>query len=896
MMRQTARTSSQHSYRGALARTRTTTLLVATAQGMVPVTVYESIDAGADADIAARFLADSEVFNTVMVGAEVCALAQPVVYHDGAAQLLALVLPPSLRHREMAERVALLQRLAAKTTALPAYIRDFVVVIGSDGLRRHLEQLAEKVAHDQRAFERETQAGADVREVTERCEQAMLEAQRTRARLDLRVGESVELELKIAALTASLAAQRARTVASAPLEPFDHVERTDRTERAVVADLSAESAPLAPPPLHEIPVTTGRGPSTGVDSKPLRSLAATHQAVPSSTPLDTHHVELAPVAIDPTQAWLRAALERKTDRFFASAANEAMPVRLALALAPNSPVCKTDFDVRIVMPRIDGYPLIVVTLGDGSAGLRALFTFDIGNELDAAILQRWGAEFGFRLAVIDSAADGQEVVARLCDVKAALAENVGYMLRAAREELAALPSAKRAAGAHKARQAVLAEGFDVMGYQHPEFGEFREDKLRSTQTASSVRRALAIARRFAKPSREDYLVCTRGYPLLQWRGLRRDLLAAAVQSGLWMGPELAQTAVSEGLARSRRDLVVRLDAGFAILRKNLEAFDLDDEAASDNLQALGEEAQARGVTLKRAPLDSDPETMQAAGFIEGRAPAVNAKSRSLGELITLLDDRLARVTAAIELCERGDGRAAAAVIASVRKMNRSEAVRVLGMCVRFGLAAAPALQDGLSNSKSYLRHGCALALAMLRTEGGTSAVIDLLLSEPTEIWREIARAIGQMGTGALTPLAQKIGALGDQVNASARERSAWAMAHIAVRGGKAALTTMAGGQSVVAPVAARALELLPMAARDQVRIAPDASGSAPGREVTVNRAFSRRFFESLDVATPAAQPAVVDLDAAGVLEVLADDDVIHDGDLLDDEDAMEISDADLLST
>ncbi len=881
MMRQTARTPSQHSYRGVLAKTRTTTSLIATAQGLMPVTVYESIDAVADADVAARFLANSDVFNTVMVGAEVCALAQPVVYHDSAAELLALVLPASLRHREMLERVALLQRLAAETTAMPTYIRDFVVVIGSDGLRRHLEGLAEKVRSEQLAAEREKHAATEVLALTQRCEQAVLDAQRTRATLELRIGDISQLELKIVALTASLDSQRARTIESAP------------SPAAITGAI--ESAPLAPPPLHEIPVTTGRGPSTGVDSKPIRALAALHQAQPSSLPLDTHDVDIAPVAIDPAEAWLRAALERKADRFFASTANETMPVRLALALASNSPVCKAEFDVRVVMPRVEGYPLIVLTLGDGGAGLRALFTFDIGNELDAAIVQRWGTEFGFRLAVIHRAADGKEVVARLCDVKAALAENLGYMLRAAREELAALPSAKRAAGAHKARQTILAEGFDVMGYQHPEFGEFREDKLRSLQTASSVRRALAIARRFAKPSREDYLVCTRGYPLAQWRGLRRDLLGAAVQSGLWMGPELAQTAVSEGLARSRRDLVVRLDAGFAILRKSLETFDLDDEAAADNLEALGEEAQARGVTLKRAPLDSDPETMQAAGFIEGRAPAVNAKSRSLGELITLLDDRLARVTAAIELCERGDGRAAAAVIASVRKMNRSEAVRVLGMCVRFGLAAAPALQDGLANSKSYLRHGCALALAMLRTEEGTSAVIDLLLSEPTEIWREIARAIGQMGTGALTPLAQKIGALGDQVNASARERSAWAMAHIAVRGGKAALTTMAAGQSVVAPVAARALELLPMAARDQVRIAPDATGSAPGREVTVNRAFSRRFFESLDVATPAAQPAVVDLDAAGVLESLADEDVIHDGDLLDDEDAMEISDADLLS-
>nr|HPH68279.1 hypothetical protein [Kofleriaceae bacterium] len=595
MMRQTARAPSQHSYRGVSAKTRTSTQLVATARGMVPVTVYEAIDAVADAETANRFLANSEAFHTVTVGSESFALAQPVVYHDGAAELMALVLPPALRHRELAERITLLQRLAADNVALPNYVRDFVVVIGSDGLRAHLETMAEATLQAQRAAEREKQLTADVAELTKRYETAQAEALRARGLVDTRSTEIAQLEQKLAAMNVALKEERARTDVVAVVEhPV--------TERVVAAPAVAPVAPAVEP------ATTSRGPTTGVDSKPIRALTALHHAAPASPPLDSHPVDVVTLPVEPSAAWLRAAVERKTDRFFASAATEPMPVRLALAVSPNSPLLGGDFDVRIVMPRVDGYPIIALTIGEGAAGTRAVLPFDLNNELDASIIQRWGSEFGFRLAVIATASDGSETIARVCDVKAPLAENVGYMLRAAREELAALPAAKRAAGAAKARHVVLADGFDLLGYQHPEFAEFREDKLRSIQTASSVRRALAIARRFAKPSREDYLFCTRGYPLVQWRALRRDLLAAAVQFGLWMGPELAQIAVSEGLARSRRDLVVRLDAGFSILRKNLEAFDLDDEAASDNLEALGEEAQARGVTLKRAPLDSDPET------------------------------------------------------------------------------------------------------------------------------------------------------------------------------------------------------------------------------------------------------------------------------------------------
>ena len=186
------------------------------------------------------------------------------------------------------------------------------------------------------------------------------------------------------------------------------------------------------------------------------------------------------------------------------------------------------------------------------------------------------------------------------------------------------------------------------------------------------------------------------------------------------------------------------------------------------------------------------------------------------------------------------------MIAAVKKMSRAEAVRVLGMSVKFGAAAAPPLVEGLASSKAFLRHGCALALALLRTEDGTLAVIELLLNEPTEIWREVARAIGQIGPPALMPLAASYGRLGELATPAAQERVAWAMAHVGVRGGKTAIESMAGGQSVVAPVARKALELLGSAATRSgpPRSNRSAEGSQPGRDVTVNRAFSRRFFEA----------------------------------------------------
>ena len=140
-------------------------------------------------------------------------------------------------------------------------------------------------------------------------------------------------------------------------------------------------------------------------------------------------------------------------------------------------------------------------------------------------------------------------------------------------------------------------------------------------------------------------------------------------------------------------------------------------------------------------------------------------------------------------------------------------------------------------------------------------MIALLLAEPTELWREIARAVGRIGAEALIPLAIHYGRLGDRA-VLASERVAWAMAHIAVRGGQDAVVALASGQSVIAPVAARGLALLAVASGDHMRERPEASAPGAERDLTVNHAFSRQFFEALERGLPDA----VELDAVAAVE------------------------------
>ena len=894
-------------------------------------------------------------------GGEPVRVTVPVVYHDPAAEVLVLVLADAYRHVELDERIRLLERLKADEAPIPAYVKEFAVVYGSAGLRSYLEkraaealelartaeggreldrrraELAQREVELERIKAESDKRARDIERRGNELEAARGELERSRVELER---TRIEVErLKSEARNRVIAAAQATTPAEPPGDatsigpaPTDPDEPHDRAEQDIL------TKPVALSELDEIETSLQNVALASVDPLPRAESEGFESVATGVTDVDRLHgrgangvnghatakdpgqIEfdeettgsaIVPQGSDPlttdtkelpldivTDSWLDKAAAREVSTLGADP-----HVGVRLALVANEQLARGlggMLDLRILLHRTRAYPLITLVIGPPAA-LRvtsttqlAVIPIDLALDVHRAVLTALTRRFEL---TVDIVVRGRPI--RRVRLLAPLADNTGYILRAADDHLRALSSAGEGAPSFDAaREVVLTPGFDLLGAEHPDAGEFRDDKLAQLETAQHLRRAIAMARRFARPSREDYLVCTRGFPLPRWRELRRHVLESAVAWGLWMGPELAQVAVSEGLARSRRDLVVRLDHGFEKLKRHATAFDIDGDAADDNYKALSEEARALGVELTKSGTGgvfTSEEVSSISGAIGGTPPKGTPKPKTTDELIAELDDRTLRVAAAIALCERGEAKAATPVIAAVSKMSRAEAVRVLGMSVKFGDAAARPLTQGLASSKGFLRHGCALALALLRTEEGTQAVIDLLLNEPTEIWREVARALGQVGPTGLMPLASNYGRLGERATPLHAERVAWAMAHIAVRGGKAAVETMAGGASIVAPVARHALELHGSAAKDQTRVRPGADGSQAGRDVTVNRAFSRRFFEALEQGLPdAAHAGLEDLDASSPMELLDEADLIDDdeGEL----DEAELDESDLIST
>jgi hypothetical protein len=956
MARETpARARAQNAYRGAVGQTQTKTVHVTNARGdLVATTVHTTIDAVSDPELVERLYAGS--LNTIRLdGQSAHEVAMPIVYHDPAAELLVLVLGEAHRHREIEERIRLLERLRQDDAPIPAYVKDFAVVFGGKGLRAYLEHKAQMAlasradTKDQERRKVELQnREAELERLRQELEHAKADLKRKqgeheitaaelrRSQLELQRDrtdfERMRAEARQRAIAAAVAVPGDATTIGPPPERGDDVT-TKPISRHDVEDIETSMvaalppAPLAPPPTTDFEIeaktrTDGHS-SNGARPHALTTFEDNEHTGNDATPLPLPRVDdtgsglLAievdeeptgntemPAGSDPlTTQTADGPLDK--DKWIDSIAKSSTSVfavvdgRARLALVAGEQIVRGmtgNLDVRVLLHRLSSYPVVTMLIGPPVA-LRTpspqqvvVLPLDIGSDNERAVLTTLAKKFEL---TVDLMQRGQSV--RRARLTAPLAENIAYIVRAADDHLRGIAADGESETSYpRARDLVLGAGYDLLGVEHAEAAEFRDDKLTLLDTAQAVRRAIAIARRFARPSREDYLVCARGYPLSRWRELRRGVLDKAVQWGIWMGSDLAQIAVSEGLARSRRDLVLKLDAGFEALRRNQAAFDIDADAADDNRKALAEEARQLGVELRRKATSNgaikSEDLSVVSGSIEGTPPKGVPKGKTTDELIVLLDDKIERVPAATELCDRGDPRAASAVVQAVKKMSRAEAVRILGKCVKFGPAAGPALIEGLSSSKAFLRHGCALALALLRTDEGTHAVIDLLLTEPTEIWREVARAIGQIGPAALMPLASHVGRLGDGVTPATQERVAWAMAHVGVRGGKTALDQMAAGQSVMAPIAKKALELHSNAARDEVRVRP---GPQAGKDVTVNRAFSRRFFEALEADRPdVAQAALHDLEASGPLEVLDEADLIVE----DEEEEAELDESDLIQT
>jgi len=912
-------------YSGAAGATRIEPMLVTLPDGSVrSVPVYRAVNVGSDPALRGPTLAGG--LHRFESGEE---LAIPFVYHDPAAQKLCVVVPESLRHRVLAERAALLTRLAEDTGhAVPEYVRDATAVVGVAELAGFLARPAgsadvgtRRAALDARESElarREEQVAAREERLAQRGEGLTSREDELRGReeeLEAGLRDLAQREEELAArleglrareeeLTAALAAVEENaasaahpaTIPPAPatVPPEPHPVFVNLLEQSQRVAAEVESVPDSVPPSRGSDAHDAASVDDGLDDQveelvddaevddsevaeeleeldgaesledtgvvrmatgatsdgpaldeataavvPVRPSAAPPPFVAAEAKRPASVAPPAPVGtVPPPPGFLRDA-ERELEvvvedgvRFFA---------RLD---AGRDAAFDAGADLLVQWAVVQGHPVAVMALVATSDEARPYVrrtALDVHDTAPRRVLDALRQRFAARVALY--ASDGRHL--RTIDVAAPREENVALLL----ERATKMPESQ-VDGATACERALSAPP------------PVREASLPFTSkegapAASSAREAVAAVAKlaaWASPERLDRALLVLSVPRTSVDATFARTLEDAIDFGIALPAVLRDRSVTLGLANEPGELVTRQIESF---RRVAAGKMLSAEETAANWESLLAAAAEFEIAMDSDTHDVAWQAIRAVKGGDERAaqPADvdPAKLAEMGppELVLLLDHPRARRAAALELCRRGDAELVDAVYKAVRKMPRPEVVQVAARVVAFGEASGDALIDGLGARKTFVRQASALVLGQLKLRRAVVPLLHLLQSEESDVWKEVARILGELGQASYRPLLRAA-----REPKSADDRFAYALAHAANAGSREVLRALARDESEgekIMRIAQQAIVREDEARRD----AQEVRGERPTDESDPVKAFSRRFYQELAGTAPEADLADV---------------------------------------
>ena len=796
--------------------------------------LYDSIDVAANPQLLESF----RTHHLQSVSCPACDrehdVAAPLTVHDPRVPIMVLVLPGALRDRELQLTAAFLQTLAAEECDIPQYAKRPLVVYDIETLTALLGASAG--------------LGAGHRdEVQLRARETLLE-QREEVVL-AREEDLLAREEKLVAAQDLLSEEERRL-----LDTIEEIERERTALRALAVDLAARESALRergkamPPPLPP-----------GVMAGAGNEGAAGDQPAVAELPRPAEEVDRWRAGDDATRAVLHEG----------NVLLLARPGTLLERLRHQEPT------LLVQLHLVEDLPIITLVLQPADGGGEGLFTgIDIRVPSQQTLLQSLQKRFRVAVDLYDD--ESRAVTSWL--IETPLEDNVALVLERANGALAALGEGI----ATNFTDAMRA--FNLLGQQRlgKKQHNFSDESFVELPSPAATRLALGIVSYWSQPQNEEYLLLIKSFPAPYWRGIQRRVIGRAMEVGLRLAPELLQRAQQEGLVTSSRSYLRAALSNFAELSLRLKASDLELTHEWENWRQL----LADCVTHR---VDVEPQIEElAAGVgrrVRGLAAGVEDESSPGGDLgllseerlLALLEERGQRRDAALELCARGCHTAAKPIYLALGTMTRDEVARVIPGLVQLG-ASADLLAAGLAHRKSFIRQGCALALGAMKDPGAAAPLTKMLLAEPTRIWMEAARALGDLGAGAVAPLLRAL----ESADGEGRERISWALAHAALSAqGRELLTerigALAGGAT--AKAGERALSMLEFVRRNDAEV----RGDKPLTDHTIVRRFSRSFFQTLS-GGPIDVNELSDADIVEQEELLGDSDILSEDALYDSRD------------
>jgi hypothetical protein len=874
--------ASDGPYQGKLGTSRLEHVHVPLPDGRVrSVAVYVAVNVASDPHLATA--ATSGALHRFEGGEE---LAVPFVFHDPNARKLCVVVPEVLRHRELAERAKLMTAIAEDANVpIPAYAREAVSVVGVRGLAEYLAR-SENEHRDREAAIGSREADAAGREDALRQREEALASREVRMReraehvtgredelrqlaeeneamgRDLAMREQ-ELETRLADL-ADRERAHAQHVATPAAEPIVRPKsvpppRTDPALRTI----DEPPAPIAALRPSDVDDDVEDDVVEEIDDD-LESVEGTSPGKAAPRRSDPDLVDPDEVAEEVEDALVRediTGVHRTEDEAPSTlvatpaqiapraSAGPSMPeplargaqitVRVGEPLELAARLVKDDIgELEMLVSFVTdvGAPVIVLTLTDGVVEHTRRLPLDPRSAEDRRVLEILRRRFEARVVLFGP--EGQYL--RETMVSAERETNVARMLdRATRlrgEASATVDAAKeRALGAPVA-----------LATRHP-FGAVTDE----AQDAAGALRAMNEIADWMAPEKLDQALLELSITEEAIDVAVTRVVERAVAHGLALPSVLADRAVGAGVASEPGALVTRQIGAF---KKTLAAPDkggLDDAQIASNWERLLAAASDHEVAIDEGTHDLAYRAIRAVRGDTTGSPALGevdpGKLVEVGapELVVMLDHPRTRRVAAIALAARGDAKYADALCKAVRKMPRSEVVRVVPRITKLGEEAGDAMIDGLSARKTFVRQAFALALGSLKLRRAVVPLLHLLTSEESDAWREVARVLGSFGNASFRTLQRQLGEAkaGD-------ERYVRTLGYLANNGCEKAIGDLAKDKSDAnaADLAVRALAMQADLRVEDERV--HGKRSLDGADPWL--AFSRRFFEELEGNAPEA--------------------------------------------
>jgi hypothetical protein len=786
--------------------------------------IQQAIDVAQDPDLVELFFDDK-------LDVLVCPKCQkqhrasaPIVFHDPRIPVLALWLPPALRYRELQLTASYLTMLSEERVDVPDYAKRPYVIFDADALRALLAEPAAAVREADRQRDGE-RLRAKEDELARREEEVLGREEDLLGREEKLVGEKD----KIRDARRALENERA------------DLDREREAMRALSVDLAAREEALR----------KRRAKPPALPPEVLRREETTARVELDLAQRPQHEVDKWRASDE------RTALFVKEGRYLAAARPGVELLGKLTESAPN---------MRIQLHQLQGGPLVslAASIDDFSEPDQVLFwTVDPSSDLGEGLLAQMAQEFTLHLDLYDE--ESRSVAT--WELREPLEKNVQLI----REQLNSRDKkADRPFGERVKRFAEL--GDSRLGRkQH----NFSEDSFIDLPSPAAARLALGIISYWSEPENQEYLLFIKAFPAKFWGEIRTRVVRAALEFGLRLGPHIMGFAERAGLVAGRNQALHMAMSNFAEVSLRLKPCDLDPAHEWENWKLLLADCVEAGV-----PVESQIEELAAACARKARdasvpiedetAPGGDLTTLEEQQLLELLEDRGQRRDAVLELCDRGLSQHGKAVYDALRAMGRDEVARVIPAMLQLGESVVPLFVQGLAHRKSFIRQGCALALGSLRaSEAPVAPLLEMLLREPTRIWMEAARAIGDLGTLALPAVMEAV----EKADGEGRERLAWALAHIALDDDGRAAVREQFGESTVAgskKIAWRALQMVDYVRQNDEEV----RGQKPLTDHTIVRRFTRRFFESM------GDDKVNELSEDDILEQAEDAEDIDDGDIL----------------